>query len=419
MNAFPVFLLLSFCSALFFSLIFTVNLVYQVTIVGLDPLQLVLVGTVLEATIFIFEIPTGVVADVKSRRLSIIIGTVLTGLGFVIEGSLPFFLTVALGQMIWGFGHTFTSGATQAWIVDEIGQERAGQAFLRGAQARQIGHLIGIPLSVALASWTIQLPIILGGALMSLLGIFLILTMPEKGFKPVPNEERDNWGAMWTTVKAARRLTRRQPIIITILTIGLIYGLYSEGVDRLWTAHLLDNFTLPPLGRLKPVVWFGIIRMVGLTLGLAGTEIARRGLDTRGSRPVAMALSFCAGLMIAALAGFALTDLFWLALVLFWIFGAFRSVTGPLYDTWLNQRIDDSSVRATVFSVSGQADAIGQVAGGPMVGMIGKVVSIRAALLSSALLLSPALPLYGLTIKRNGRPGSPNGQPNNANPTLD
>ena len=411
MSAFSVFILLSFCSSLFFSLIFTVNLVYQVTIVGLDPLQLVLVGTMLEATVFIFEIPTGIVADLKSRRLSIIIGTVLTGLGFVIEGSLPFFLTVALGQMLWGFGHTFTSGATQAWIVDEIGRERAGQAFLRGAQARQIGHLIGIPISVALASWYIPLPIILGGALMSLLGFFLIAIMPEKGFKPIPREDRNNWESMRDTVKAAQRLAGRQPVIITILTIGLIYGLYSEGVDRLWAAHLLNNFTLPSLGLLKPVVWFGIIRMVSSALGLAGTEIARRGLDTQGFRPVAMALSFCAGLMIAALAGFALTSLFWPALVLFWIFGASRSVTGPLYDTWLNQRIDDSSVRATVFSVSGQVDAIGQVAGGPMVGMIGKAVSIRAALLSSALLLSPALPLYGFTIKRNGRPGSPNGQP--------
>jgi hypothetical protein len=53
-----------------YTLCFTVNLVYLIVRVGLDPLQLVLVGTVLEATCFLFEVPTGVVADRYSRRLS-------------------------------------------------------------------------------------------------------------------------------------------------------------------------------------------------------------------------------------------------------------------------------------------------------------------------------------------------------------
>jgi DHA3 family tetracycline resistance protein-like MFS transporter len=69
-------------------------MVYQATVVGLSPLQLVLVGTALEATVFVFEVPTGVVADVRSRRLSIVIGYVLVGAGFVLEGAIPAFATV-------------------------------------------------------------------------------------------------------------------------------------------------------------------------------------------------------------------------------------------------------------------------------------------------------------------------------------
>ena len=38
------------------------------------PLQLVLVGTTLELACFLFEIPTGIVADLYSRRLSVVIG---------------------------------------------------------------------------------------------------------------------------------------------------------------------------------------------------------------------------------------------------------------------------------------------------------------------------------------------------------
>jgi len=55
-----------------------------------------------------------------------------------------------------------------------------------------------------------------------------------------------------------------------------------------------------------------------------------------------------------------------------------------------------------MFSVSSQVDAIGQIAGGPAVGVIGQR-SIRAALVASALILTPVLPLYTLAVRRRRR----------------
>ncbi|ESU31830.1 hypothetical protein G3A_14495 [Bacillus sp. 17376] len=86
MDSYTVYIYTRFWSQFFFTFIFTVNLLYHVKVVGLDPLQLVLVGTVLEAVVFLFEIPTGFVADLKSRRLSVIFGYFLIGAGFLIEG---------------------------------------------------------------------------------------------------------------------------------------------------------------------------------------------------------------------------------------------------------------------------------------------------------------------------------------------
>ncbi|MBI4675532.1 MAG: hypothetical protein HY741_28140 [Chloroflexi bacterium] len=83
------------------------SILYQVQTVGLNPFQLVLVGTVLEFTAFVAEVPTGILADVYSRRLSILIGFVLVGLGFIVEGSIPQFWSVLLAQVIWGVGATF------------------------------------------------------------------------------------------------------------------------------------------------------------------------------------------------------------------------------------------------------------------------------------------------------------------------
>jgi DHA3 family tetracycline resistance protein-like MFS transporter len=378
-------------------------MLYQVTVVQLTPLQLVLVGTILETTVFLFEIPTGVLADVKSRRLSIIIGYALIGLGFIVEGSLPFFAAVALAQVVWGFGYTFTSGATQAWIVDETGEKRAGEAFLRGSQAGQAGGLIAIPISIALGSVAVRLPVLLGGGLMILLAAFLAVTMTEEGFTPTPPEDRTTWAMMFKTVQDARGMVRRQPLLLTLLGIGLFYGLYSEGFDRLWTPHLLQDFVLPSwLEATDAVAWFGVVRGVLAVTSLVATEVVRRWVDTSRSASLGQALMWNAGGIVVALVGFGLTRSFWVAVGLYWAVGVLRGIHGPLFSTWFNHRIDDPQVWATMFSVRGQVDAVGQIGSGPIMGMIGNV-SIRAALVASAAILSPVLPLYWITIRRDER----------------
>jgi hypothetical protein len=72
-----------------FMLYATIASVYRIQTVGLNPLQLVLVGTALELAVLIFEVPTNVFADTYGRRRSVIVGFFLIGAGFSFEGALP------------------------------------------------------------------------------------------------------------------------------------------------------------------------------------------------------------------------------------------------------------------------------------------------------------------------------------------
>ena len=60
--------------------------VYLVRELHLSPLQLVLMVTAMEASVFLFEVPTGVVADTYSRRLSLIIGFFGMGAAWIAVG---------------------------------------------------------------------------------------------------------------------------------------------------------------------------------------------------------------------------------------------------------------------------------------------------------------------------------------------
>jgi MFS transporter, DHA3 family, tetracycline resistance protein len=398
MDAYRVYMLISAGTSFFFTLVFSVNMIYQVQTVGLSPLQLVLVGTTLEISTFLFEIPTGIVADVYSRRLSILIGFVLIGLGFVVEGAIPTFAAILLSQVLWGIGYTFTSGAQQAWITDEIGEERVGHTFLR---ASQVGHILGILATITaivLGSLLINLPIVLGGLLFIALAIFLSLYMPETGFHPTPRGERSTWGHMSATFKDGLRMVRGRPVLLAIMGIGLFFGLYSEGFDRLGIAHLLTSFTLPDFGGLQPVAWLGILGIIGSLLTVTATQLVMKRVNLANNRSMARALLIMSSLLVGGLLGFALAGNFVVAVLFDWLVGMMRSLVGPIEGTWINQNLD-SNVRATVISMRGQVDAFGQIAGGPPVGWVGNRFGIRAGLVASGLILTPVLYLYARIIR--------------------
>lgn len=402
-DAYPVYLIYSAVWALAFSIIATVNLVYQVEVAGLSPLQLVLVGTTLEATTFLFEVPTGVVADTYSRRLSVIIGMALTGAGFMIEGSFPLFPAILLAQVVWGTGYTFISGAGEAWIVDEVGEANAGPVLMRGAQLAMFGGLAGAAISVALASISLNLPILAGGLLFLTLAVFLMWRMPETAFSPAPRGERSSWRALTDTFVEGGKQVRGRPLLLTIILLAAIFGAASEGFDRLNAAHFIKDIGLPAVGGFKPVVWFGVMSVFSSLIGIGLIGRLRHLIDATNSSAVTRALFILTSLRIAATLVFALTGNFAIALIAYWVGGAARRTVYPIYAAWLNQQID-SRVRATVLSMNNQADALGQIAIGPAIGALGNI-SLRAALAVSGLLLSPALALFARAARQGREAG--------------
>jgi MFS family permease len=192
---------------------------------------------------------------------------------------------------------------------------------------------------------------------------------------------------------------RGRQVLMTFVVVEVIYGISSEGWDRLWTAHLLQEFSLPSLGDLQPIVWFGIISAVGSISSIFTTEIARRHLDTNNQRAVVRTLVTFYGLTIVGIIVFALSNSFGVALLAFWVVGIFRATAGPIFEAGINLNIE-SKVRATVLSMGGQSNAIGQVVGGPAIGYVGTRYSIRTALVASGLLFSPVLWLLARTQRK-------------------
>jgi DHA3 family tetracycline resistance protein-like MFS transporter len=405
LDATRVYLFIEFAASGFFSMMFVATSLYEATVAGLTPVQLVLVGTTLELSAFLFEIPTGVVADAYSRRISIIIGYLLMGVGFLVEGLFPAFLPILLAQVIWGLGYTFTSGASQAWITDEIGEEPANKLFMRATRVGLVASLLGMGIAMLIGANNVAMPIIVGAFGVLLIGLVLIVIMPETGFQPTPREDRNTWQHMWHTFSEGLKAVRSRPRLIAILGVGLFYGLYSEGFDRLWVRHFLDTFELPVLFGNNQVAFFAALRIAGTILTIFVVRYVEKRVDSGSSPAMGRAMLIVTGLIAAAMIGFALSPILALTIVLYLVIDVLRDVRNPLNTAWINQKLD-SKVRATVHSMTGQVDAFGQIAGGPGVALVARSLSVIAAITTSGLLLTPAMFLIGRANAHSEPPGA-------------
>ena len=393
LSAYKTYLLFSAITAMCFSLVATVMIVYHIEIVHLNPLQLILVGTTLELACFIFEIPTGIVADVYSRKLSIVIGGVLTGVGFILEGSISSFVFVLVAQIVWGLGSTFISGSLEAWIAEEEKNKDLDEIYIKGAQAGQIGAFIGIVLSTVIANFSVRLPIIVSGVLFIILALFLWLYMPENNFKPSAPGDLNTFKKMVYTFKSGLKFVKSKSIIMILLAVTLFYGLSSEGYDRLSNAHFLQDTTLPKLGNLSSVTWFGIFGILGMILSFIVMHFMAKNLKNEDNRKNGKLLLCINILYISSMLIFALTRNFSLMLIAYLATNTFRIINEPIFSAWLNGHIDNNS-RATVLSINGQMNSLGQILGGPIIGIIATNISVSIGIVCNSLLVAPVLVLY-------------------------
>ncbi len=368
-------------------IVFTLNAIYYVSQADLNPLQLVLIGTILELSILLFEVPTGLVADFFGRKKSIILGTFIIGLAHLLEGSFPEFWAIAIGSALWGIGWTCISGAEQAWIADELENKDLESVFLKGARYSSFGRFIGILFSVLIAAvFTVQVAILLAGGLLILLALISLIIMPETKFVSVAREDASGFRQMILAIKSGTTLIKGNTVLIGIAAVTLLWGLASEGFDRLWGARFIEGFRL---AEEDSVYWFGAFYAVAFLLNIVLLKFVELYMKGR----YASVLCLINGILSIGMLLFAFTDSFLAAMVLYWTIASLRSVNYPLISVLTNQRLQAQG-RATALSMFGQLDAFGQVAGGPLVGIIALYTSIEWGIASSAVLIIPTLYLF-------------------------
>lgn len=378
----------------------TTYIVFAVVDLGLDPLQLVLLGTVVEVTYLLFEVPTGVLADTVSRRLSIQIGVIGSGIAFLILGLATSFWMAVVSNVLWGIFATFQSGADVAWLTDEVGEEEARRLYVRGDQVWHVGALIGIAAGVAIAWFaSVRLAIVAGSLGFVALGIWIVLAMPEEHF--VRRKQAEGYSVtreFSRTFRSGVSEVRSHRVLGLVLLVALLYGMASEGWDRLSSLHLLTGVGLDPTGGARTLFALALFEAGGLVIGLGILTFMRGRVRLEGHAHVARILAALDIAMLVAAIAFALSGSVWLALLTSWLVEGVRSAREPVFTAWVNQGLSPET-RATVNSFATQLHSVGEASAGPLIGAVGNR-SLPLALGVSAAIRLPSLLLYRRAIRR-------------------
>jgi MFS transporter, DHA3 family, tetracycline resistance protein len=286
--------------------------------------------------------------------------------------------------MLWGLAWTFSSGADVAWLTDELDRpERAPGVLTAAARWQQIGGAGGM-LGFGALAWATALgtAIVIAGAAMLALGLFVAVRFSERGFQPTRHAR---WRESVSIFRRGIALARRDREILLVFAATLLTNGAAEGFGRLFPKQLVE-LGLPAAP--APIVWLTALGLVRLLVGALALRIVEARIGGAGApRRIYAAACFVGALGAILLAG-APDVLTGMAGVLI-VDGIGLTVTRCVSGIWVNQRTT-RDVRATVHSFLSQAEYFGEITLGVALGVIAQATGIRFGMIGSCALLALA-----------------------------
>lgn len=356
--------------------------VWWIVILDLSPLQLVAMGAVLEISVLISETPTGVVADLVSRRRSVIIAQVLMGLAYIWAVASFNYWVILPAQALFGVGWTFRSGADTAWVTDELkGMGRGDDDDIERLLVRK--HRFGILVAILSLSATMLIgtvtsvrtvAVILGLVSIAMAG-YLRLVMREDHFTPGRDEAR----GFVETLRSGLDVVVTRPRLRVLVGVILVLDMGAEAFDRLGHKFFLDNGGWED----DSLLGLGVLFLFLAVAGLVVNALAARALES-GSGVARLASLLILVAAVGATVTMSTTMLIFIGVGLM-LQDSTREALWPVLEGWAN-RDAPSEVRATVHSLMGQVTAVGQLAGGLALGAVAQATSVRLVLAIAAVL---------------------------------
>ena len=381
------------------SLIWGINTIFLLD-AGLSNLEAFAANAFFTAGMVLFEVPTGIVADMWGRRVSFLLGTVTlavtTGLYVLLWQIEAPFWEWAVVSLLLGLGFTFFSGAVEAWLVDAL--DATGfdgvldDVLARGQIVTGVGMLTGaIGGGYIAQEISLGAPFVLRAIILALMFAVALALMRDIGFTPHssgrPIAEIRNIAS--NSIEYGWRVA---PVRYLMLAAP-----FSGGVG-IYVFYALQPYLLELYGDPEAYGIAGLVAAIiagSQILGGVATPLIRRAFHRRTS-----ALLAAEGIGTAAVLGIGLIESFGAVIALIVVWGLLFAASEPIRQAYINGLIP-SEQRATILSFDSLMSSSGGVVAQPILGRAADVWGYPTSYVISGGISALALPFIAKARREN------------------
>jgi MFS family permease len=367
---------------------------------GLDLFEINAILAIFQISVFLFDVPTGALADVHGRKRAFLASCATRMAAFLLYSVASGFAFCAVAEVIDALGLTLASGALEAWAVDALRAEKdpppVERLFARSQMVVRGAVIVGgIACGYIADRFGLRVPWLVAA------GMFAVAAMVGWTLMADDRLERatGDGGRRAPLIAASMRAlgaVRRHAVMRTICALTILVAFALMPVVMMWPPRLTE---LTGEGYwLLGWVWALLSTAAVLGSWLVGALLRhmRREILLCG-----LALWQC-----ALLSGAALATTFHPMLGCLLLYEVALAAREPVMAAWMNEHIAPE-LRATMLSVKGMSFTFGGAVGLVCLGLVARGHGIAAAWLGSAavyLLLAPGSLLLGRIARREAAP---------------
>lgn len=307
---------------------------------GFSFTQIASFTSALMISLFVFEVPTGVVADSYGRKISVFIGLIISGIAPILISFTDNYVIILLCYVLIGLGITFISGAEDALIVDNLKfhnrDDLIKEYYIKMSSFMGLGTVIAFLLGAYIVNLFGIKPlwIIWGGGY--LLSACILLLIKEYGFKPATTH-KTYLQSILHPVKASVNLIQTNHAFLNYL-IGSTLVTIMVAQHDLWNILLTSNgLSHSQISIIAAMTSFVIIFIPWFSKKVQSVKLA-----------LTITTTIRVVLLIVSLLIDNNTVMF--GAILFIILGSLSSFESPITSTYIQKQISSEN-RATIGSV--------------------------------------------------------------------
>lgn len=337
---------------------------------------------IIVGTMFLAEVPAGIIADRLGRKYSINVALGLQVLGEVIYVFADGYWLFVLAAMVGGLGFAFASGCLEALVYDSLkarrreGDMSKAMGVINSAQrsANLLAFAIGGLLAVNLTQERFVLAIVVTACAVAI-GWLFSFTLKEPPIEFKQEEGDRSLDLLADGIRALQSNKRfRHLVLLALATVP-----FSDYLLNLYQPRFVEVGV--------PSVWLGLALALGSGISIVSARYAYWLEEKLGTEMSLLLVTGLPGVLYLMMAAASLPTL---SVLVFCSLVGSMSLKAPIFSGHLNRHIESKN-RATVLSLISMFSGVYQALMGLLIGRVGDFSLTYAFALMGAIVLTGSL----------------------------